>query len=223
MRYENVCRAVFLERPNRFTARVEMNGRAETVHVKNTGRLRELLIPGSEVWLTRSGNPERKTKYDLIAVRKENGMLFNIDSQAANVVALEWLRKQSFDEIRPEYTCGASRVDFFMRRGDQRYLMEVKGCTLERNGTGFFPDAPTERGTKHVRELIRAAEEGWKTFLAFVIQMDGVSRVLPNRETDPVFADAVEEAVRSGVRVLFFTCHVEPDTLTVTAGGFPDK
>ena len=215
MRYENVCRAVFLERPNRFTARVEMNGRAETVHVKNTGRLRELLIPGSEVWLTRSGNPERKTKYDLIAVRKENGMLFNIDSQAANVVALEWLRKQSFDEIRPEYTCGASRVDFFMRRGDQRYLMEVKGCTLERNGTGFFPDAPTERGTKHVRELIRAAEEGWKTFLAFVIQMDGVSRVLPNRETDPVFADAVEEAVRSGVRVLFFTCHVEPDSLTI--------
>ena len=219
MRYENVCRAVFLERLNRFVARVELNGKAETVHVKNTGRLRELLVPGSEVWLTRSGNPERKTRYDLIAVRKGNGVLFNIDSQAANAVALEWLRKQDFDEIRPEYTYGSSRVDFFMRRGEERFLLEVKGCTLERSGTGLFPDAPTERGTKHVRELIRAAAEGYRAYLAFVIQMDGVTEVLPNRETDPAFADAMEEAVRRGVRVLFLACHVEPDTLTVTAGG----
>lgn len=217
MKYGNVCRAVFLERLNRFVARVDLEGRAETVHVKNTGRLRELLVPGSEVWLTRSGNPERKTKYDLIAVRKQNGVLFNIDSQAANTVTLEWLRRQDWDEIRPEFTYGDSRVDFFMRRGKARYLMEVKGCTLERDGTGFFPDAPTERGAKHLRELIRAVSEGYRASLAFVIQMDGVSEVRPNRETDPVFADALEEAVCSGVGVRFLTCHVEPDSLIVTS------
>lgn len=217
MNYPNITKAIFLERLNRFVARVELNGVAETVHVKNTGRCRELLIPGSEVWLTRSGNPERKTKYDLVAVRKENGVLFNIDSQAANVVALEWLRRQDWDEIHPEHTYGASRVDFFMRKGGQKYLMEVKGCTLERDGTGYFPDAPTQRGTKHIRELMRAAAEGYRAILAFVIQMDGVSEVRPNRETDPAFAAAFEEAVSHGVKILFLTCHVEPDSLAVTA------
>ncbi len=218
MKYENIRRAAFLERPNRFIARVELDGKTETVHVKNTGRCRELLIPGSEVWLTRSGNPARKTKYDLIAVRKEDGILFNIDSQAANAVTLEWLRGQEWDEIRPEYTYGASRVDFFMRKGVEQYLMEVKGCTLERDGIGFFPDAPTERGAKHVRELMHAAAEGYHAILAFVIQMDGVYEVRPNRETDPAFADALEEAARHGVRILFLPCHVEPDSLTITHG-----
>ena len=218
MKYENIRRAVFLERPNRFIARVELDGKTETVHVKNTGRCRELLIPGSEVWLTRSANPARKTKYDLIAVRKENGVLFNIDSQAANAVTLEWLRGQEWDEIRPEHTYGASRVDFFMRKGVEQYLMEVKGCTLERDGIGFFPDAPTERGAKHVRELMHAAAEGYHAILAFVIQMDGVYEVRPNRETDPAFADALEEAARHGVRILFLPCHVEPDSLTITHG-----
>ena len=218
MKYENIRRAVFLERPNRFIARVELDGKTETVHVKNTGRCRELLIPGSEVWLTRSGNPARKTKYDLVAVRKGNGILFNIDSQAANTVTLEWLREQEWDEIRPEYTYGASRVDFFMRRGTEKYLMEIKGCTLERDGTGFFPDAPTERGAKHVRELMHAAAVGYHAILAFVIQMDGVYEVRPNRETDPAFADALEEAARHGVRILFLPCHVEPDSLTITHG-----
>ena len=217
MRYENVCRAAFLERPNRFIARVELNGRTETVHVKNTGRCRELLIPGSEVWLTRSGNPERKTKYDLIAVRKTSGVLFNVDSQAANQVTLEWLQRQDWDEIRPECSYGDSRMDFFMRRGNEKYLMEVKGCTLERNGVGFFPDAPTGRGAKHVRELIRAVGEGYRAVLAFVIQMDGVYEVRPNRETDPAFADTMEDAIGKGVRILFLPCHVEPDMLTVTA------
>ena len=221
MRYANICRAVFLERPNRFIARVELDGKTETVHGKNTGRLRELLVPGREVWLTRSGNPARKTKYDLVAVRKGNGILFNIDSQAANTVTLEWLREQEWDEIRPEYTYGASRVDFFMRRGTEKYLMEIKGCTLERDGTGFFPDAPTERGAKHVRELMHAAAEGYHAILAFVIQMDGVYEVRPNRETDPAFADALEEAARNGVYILFLPCHVEPDSLTVTADSFP--
>ena len=217
MQYENICQAVFLERLNRFVARVELNGETETVHVKNTGRCRELLIPGSEVWLTRSANPARKTKYDLIAVRKYTGVLFNIDSQAPNTAVLEWLKQQEWDEIRPEYTYGTSRVDFFMRKGSRKYLMEVKGCTLERDGIGFFPDAPTERGTKHIRELMHAAEDGWISVLAFVIQMDGVSEVRPNRSTDPAFADAMEEAGRRGVRILFLPCHVEPDTLTVTA------
>ena len=217
MKYENVCRAVFLERLNRFVARVELDGRPETVHVKNTGRCRELLIPGSEVWLARSGSPRRKTEYDLITVRKKNGVLFNIDSQAVNQVVLEWLQRQHWDEIHPEYTYGASRIDFFMRRGSQRILMEVKGCTLEREGVGFFPDAPTGRGTKHVRELIRAAEEGYGAILAFVIQMDGVSEVRPNRETDPAFAEAMEEAARRGVGIRFLPCHVEPDALSITA------
>ena len=217
MRYPNICRAVFLERLNRFVARVELNGAVETVHVKNTGRLRELLVAGSEVWLARSDHPARKTKYDLIAVRKKNGVLFNIDSQAANTVAFEWLRRQDWDEIRPEYSYGSSRVDFFMRKGDQKYLMEVKGCTLERGGTGFFPDAPTERGTKHIRELIHAAAEGYRAILAFVIQMDGVLEVRPNDETDPAFAAAITESLCHGVRILFLTCHVEPDSLTITA------
>ena len=218
MKYGNVCRAVFLERLNRFVARVDLEGKAETVHVKNTGRLKELLIPGSEVWLARSGNPERKTRFDLIAVRKKSGVLFNIDSQAANTVTMEWLLRQSWDEIRPEYTFGNSRVDFFMRRDGVKYLMEVKGCTLEKDGVGFFPDAPTERGTKHIRELIRAAEEGYTAALAFVIQMDGVYEVRPNRDTDPAVADAMEDAVRRGVKIFFLPCHVEPDSLTVTGG-----
>ena len=215
MTYENICRAVFLERPNRFIARVEREGKTETVHVKNTGRCRELLIPGSEVWLTHSGNPARKTKYDLITVRKDNGILFNIDSQAANAAALEWLRGQAWDEIRPEYTYGASRVDFFMRRGSEKTLMEVKGCTLERNGTGFFPDAPTERGAKHLRELMHAAAEGYHAILAFVIQMDGVTEVRPNVETHPEFGEAMEEAQKAGVKILFLPCHVEPDEMVI--------
>ena len=213
MRYVNISRAMFLERINRFIARVELDGKTETVHVKNTGRLRELLVPGSEVWLTRSGNPARKTAYDLVAVRKENGILFNIDSQAANVVALEWLRRQAWDEIRPEYTYGASRVDFFMRRGSRKCLMEVKGCTLEKGSVGFFPDAPTLRGARHLNELAHAVRQGYSAYLAFVIQMEGVSEVRPNTDTDPAFASALENAVRAGVKPVFITCRVAPDSL----------
>ena len=132
-------------------------------------------------------------------------------------MAFEWLRRQDWDEIRPEYSYGSSRVDFFMRKGDQKYLMEVKGCTLERGGTGFFPDAPTERGTKHIQELIHAAAEGYRAILAFVIQLDGVAEVRPNDETDPAFAAALREALCHGVRILFLTCHVQPDSLTITA------
>ena len=215
MKYQNITRAVFLNRPNRFIAEVEVNGTKETVHVKNTGRCRELLIPGCEVWLTEPGTPGRKTRYDLVAVRKENGVLFNIDSQAPNHVVKEWLGKQDYDKVVPEYTYGESRIDFYMERGNERYLMEVKGCTLEIDGTGYFPDAPTERGAKHLRELAKAAESGINAAIAFVIQMDGVSEVRPNTSTDPEFSKAFEDAKAAGVKVLLLKCHVEPDELEI--------
>jgi sugar fermentation stimulation protein A len=215
MRYDNITKAVFLKRPNRFIAEVEVNGKKEIVHVKNTGRCKELLIPGCEVWLTAPGNPERKTKYDLVAVRKNTGVLFNIDSQAPNKVVKEWLEKQDFDRVVPEYTYGDSRIDFFMEKDGEEYLMEVKGCTLEFDGIGYFPDAPTERGVKHLRELAKAAKSGYHAQLAFVIQMDGVKEVFPNVDTHPEFGTALEEAKAAGVEVLFLQCHVEPDLLEI--------
>jgi sugar fermentation stimulation protein A len=218
MKYDNITRAVFLKRPNRFIAEVNIDGHREVVHVKNTGRCKELLIPGCEVWLTAPGTPDRKTKYDLVAVRKDNGILFNIDSQAPNKVVKEWLDGQNYDRIVPEYTYGDSRIDFYMERGDEHYLMEVKGCTLEVGGIGYFPDAPTERGVKHLHELAAAVNKGYKAMLAFVIQMDGVSEVRPNIETHAEFGIALDEAKSAGVEVLFLKCHVEPNTLEVIFG-----
>lgn len=213
MQYENITKALFISRPNRFIAEVEIDGKPETVHVKNTGRCKELLLPGCEVWLTAPGTPNRKTKYDLVAVRKSNGMLINMDSQAPNKVVKEWLAKQNYDKIVPEYTYGASRIDFYMERGKERYLMEVKGCTLEVDGVGYFPDAPTERGIKHLRELMKAVEDGYHAILLFVIQMDEVREVRANVATHPEFGIALEEAKKAGVEVKFLTCHVEPDLL----------
>lgn len=181
--------------------------------MKNTGRCKELLLPGCEVWLTAPGTPNRKTKYDLVAVRKSNGMLINMDSQAPNKVVKEWLAKQNYDKIVPEYTYGASRIDFYMERGKERYLMEVKGCTLEVDGVGYFPDAPTERGIKHLRELMKAVEDGYHAILLFVIQMDEVREVRANVATHPEFGIALEEAKKAGVEVKFLNCHVEPDLL----------
>ena len=215
MKYNNITRAIFLDRPNRFIANVDINGHRETVHVKNTGRCKELLIPGCEVWLHAPGTPNRKTKYDLVAVRKSNGILFNIDSQAPNKVVNEWLQGQDYDTVVPEYTYGDSRIDFYMTRGNEQFLMEVKGCTLEVDGIGYFPDAPTERGVKHLRELTKATKDGYKAMLAFVIQMDGVSEVRPNIETHPEFGTALAEAKAAGVEVLFLKCHVEPDLLEI--------
>ena len=227
MKYENITRAVFRNRPNRFIAEVEIGGQKEIVHVKNTGRCRELLIPGCEVWLTAPGTPGRKTKFDLVAVRKRSGVLFNIDSQAPNRAVKEWLEDQGFDRVVPEYTYGDSRIDFYLEKNaggefPERYLMEVKGCTLEADGVGYFPDAPTERGVKHIRELIRAKEAGYHAILAFVIQMDGVKEVRPNTETHPQFGTAMEEARAAGVEILFLTCHVEPDRMTIN-GIYHDK
>ena len=218
MRYENITKGSFIDRPNRFVAHVEINGKVEAVHVKNTGRCRELLISGAEVYLTEPGTPGRKTRYDLVAVRKGTGILFNIDSQAPNKVVKEWLAGQAFDKIVPEHTYGNSRIDFFMERDNQKYLMEVKGCTLEMDGIGYFPDAPTERGVKHLHELIRAAGEGYKAIVAFVIQMDGVTEVRPNTDTHPEFAAAFAEAVAAGVQILMLPCHVEPDRLEILLG-----
>jgi len=215
MKYENITQAKFINRPNRFIAEVDIKGHKEIVHVKNTGRCKELLIPGCEVWLTAPGTPDRKTKYDLVAVRKDNGILFNIDSQAPNKVVKEWLAKQDYSKVTAEYTYGNSRIDFYMERGDERFLMEVKGCTLEIDGMGYFPDAPTERGVKHIRELIKAKEEGYQSILAFVIQMDGVTEVRANVDTHPEFGEALDDAKKAGVEVLFLTCHVEPDELQI--------
>ncbi len=220
LKYENVITATFLERPNRFVARVRIQGKTETVHVKNTGRCRELLIPGCDVWLTAPGTPGRKTKYDLVTVRKSTGVLFNIDSQAPNKVVKEWLDKQNYDRILPEYTFGDSRIDFYMEKTHggsepERYLMEVKGCTLEVDGIGYFPDAPTERGVKHIKELIKAVKSGYHGILAYVIQMDGVEEVRPNVKMHPEFGEAASEAEKAGVEILFLKCHVEPDSLEI--------
>jgi sugar fermentation stimulation protein A len=215
MKYENITKATFIKRPNRFIAEVDIDGHKETVHVKNTGRCKELLIPGCEVWLTAPGSEGRKTKYDLVAVRKSTGVLFNIDSQAPNKVVKEWLSKQGYDKVIPEYTYGDSRIDFYMEKENEKHLMEVKGCTLEIDGMGYFPDAPTERGVKHLRELVKAAKKGIKASLAFVIQMAGVDEVRPNVDTHPEFGVALQEAKDAGVEILFLKCHVEPDTLEI--------
>ncbi len=215
MKYENITRGIFVDRPNRFIAHVQAEGRTETVHVKNTGRCRELLLPGAEVWLTEPGTEGRKTRYDLVSVRKSNGLLINIDSQAPNAVVKEWLERQGYDKVIPEHTYGDSRIDFYLRRGEEQTLMEVKGCTLEVDGIGYFPDAPTERGVKHLRELAKAVGEGYRAILAFAIQMPGILEVRPNVQTHPEFGTAWEEAVKAGVEVLFLPCRVEPDTLTV--------
>ena len=213
MKYLKICQAKFIDRPNRFIAHVELNGNVETVHVKNTGRCKELLIKGVTVILEESDNTSRKTKYDLIAVYKENFGLINIDSQAPNKVAKEWLESKDYSYIKPEYTYGNSRIDFYMEKDDKKYLMEVKGCTLERNGIGYFPDAPTERGVKHIYELIKAKEEGFEVALAFVIQMEGVNEVLPNIDTHPEFGIAIADAKKAGVSIVFIKCRVLEDKL----------
>ena len=215
MKYPNITPATFIDRPNRFIARVDTGGQIETVHVKNTGRCRELLVPGAAVYLTAPGSANRKTRYDLVTVKKGN-RLINIDSQAPNVVVREWLEAQSFDLIQPEYAYGASRIDFYMERGERRYLMEVKGCTLEIDGIGYFPDAPTERGVKHLRELIKAVDSGYACFVVFAIQMDGIREVRANVATHPEFGAALDEAVKAGVRIPPLQCHVEADALKVT-------
>ncbi|MBQ5316175.1 MAG: DNA/RNA nuclease SfsA [Oscillospiraceae bacterium] len=216
MKYPNITKARFIDRPNRFIAHVDNEGRTETVHVKNTGRCRELLVLGCDVWLTAPGTSGRKTRYDLVAVRKSNGLLVNIDSQAPNKAVMERLSGYGYDRVVPEYVYGNSRIDFYMEKDDERILMEVKGCTLERDGVGYFPDAPTERGVKHIRELIKAVRDGYRAVLAFVIQMEGITEVRPNVDTHPEFGEAWKDALQAGVEIIFYLCRVEADTLVIT-------
>ncbi len=215
MKYKHTLHAKFHSRPNRFVAKVWLDGELETVHVKNTGRCKELLLPGADVILEKVDKPERKTKYDLISVYKEELGWVNIDSQAPNKVVREWLEKQDYTYIKPEYTYGNSRVDFYMEKGKEKYLMEVKGCTLEIDGVGYFPDAPTQRGVKHLKELQKAAGEGYHCMAAFVIQMEGVSEVRPNTATHEEFAQALEEAKRDGVEILALKCKVNESELEI--------
>ena len=216
MKYSKTIQAKFINRPNRFIAHVEVDGKEETVHVKNTGRCRELLLPGVPVILSVADNPNRKTKYDLIAVYKDGIGLINMDSQAPNVVVGEYLAGvRGITYIKPEYSYGDSRIDFYFEQGETKCLMEVKGVTLERDGIAYFPDAPTERGVKHIRELIKAQEQGFDAYLAFVIQMEGVHQVLPNEEMHPEFAEAYREAVEAGVEVVNFSCRVREDELWI--------
>lgn len=216
MKYHAITEGRFLDRPNRFVAHVCIDSVTHTVHVKNTGRCKELLLPGAVVRLERSDNPNRKTQYDLVAVLKEGLGWVNIDSQAPNQVVKEWLETQPFDFIKPEYTYGNSRVDFYMERGDQKYLLEVKGCTLEIDGIGYFPDAPTVRGVKHLRELTQAQSAGYQCSVAFVIQMPGITEVRPNITTQPEFGAAWDDAVKAGVKILFLPCSIGRDTLSIS-------
>lgn len=215
MQYKKIIDAEFLDRPNRFIAHVKLGGQIETVHVKNTGRCKELLIPGVEVRLEETDNPNRKTRYDLISVKREGVGWINIDSQAPNKVVLEWLQKKDYDYIKPEYVYGSSRLDFYMKKNNLEFLMEVKGCTLFVDGIGYFPDAPTERGVKHLRELAAASHRGYKCAVAFVIQAEGINEVRPNTDTHKEFGVALKEAVDAGVEVIFYLCKVERDSIYI--------
>ncbi len=213
MKYRNIILGKFIDRPNRFIAHVDIVGCVKTVHVKNTGRCKELLLPEARVVLEKSDNPNRKTAYDLIAVYKEKLGWVNIDSQAPNKVAGEWLETRGFDYVKPECKYGDSRIDFYMEKGNDKYLMEVKGCTLEIDGQGYFPDAPTTRGVRHIYELINAVKEGYKAVLLFVIQMEKVESVLPYAMTDKAFEKAYNEAKENGVMIKFLKCKVKEDEL----------
>ena len=218
MRYERIEKAVFLERPNRFIAYVERDGEKETVHVKNTGRCAELLVPGAQVYIQRSVNPERKTKWDLIGVEKGERMI-NMDSQIPNRVVEEWIRDGNLVEgatlIRPETTFGSSRFDLYVEAEGRRIFIEVKGVTLEERGVCRFPDAPSERAVKHLEELERAEREGYETYVFFVIQMKGVKYFTPNTDTHPAFAKALRKAAKNGVRVLAYDCVVTGDSIRI--------
>ena len=217
MRYENMVPGTFLSRPNRFIAHVEINGQREIVHVKNTGRCRELLPAGAQVWCQHWDNPARKTKFDLISVRKGERII-NMDSQAPNVAAGEWLRSGGLGEIaelKGEYTHGDSRFDFSFLQDGRRCFLEVKGVTLETNGVCAFPDAPTQRGVKHLQGLTRLAQEGYGAFVLFVIQMADVQYLHPNDDTDPAFGQALRRAAEAGVQILAMDCDVTPERMVL--------
>ena len=218
MKYENIVKGQFISRPNRFIAEVNINGKKEICHVKNTGRCKELLIPNCTVYLDRSSNPERKTKYDLIAVQKGK-MLINTDSQAPNKVFGEWIENEGYFKkiikIKPECKYGNSRFDFYIETEDRKIFAEIKGVTLEEDGVVKFPDAPTERGLKHIQELCDCVKKGYDAYIFFIVQMEECKYFTPNRNTHPEFADALITAQRCGVNVKCLNCTVEPDKLYI--------
>lgn len=218
MKYSTVIKAKFLSRPNRFIAVVETNGRKEVVHVKNTGRCKELLVPNATVYLSVADNTERKTKFDLIAVEKGSNLV-NIDSQAPNNAVEEWLKKGNYFSknalIKREFTYGKSRFDFYVEDGERKVFIEVKGVTLEKDGVAYFPDAPTERGIKHIQELEASLCEGYEAIILFVIQMKEITEFRPNDVTHKAFGDALRKASNSGVKVLAMDCEITPDSMII--------
>ena len=222
MHYKQIVPGTFLSRPNRFVAHVEMRKQIEICHVKNTGRCRELLVPGARVYLEKSSNPKRKTAWDLVAVEKERPqgkLLINMDAQAPNRVFREWVEAGRFlpgvTQVRPETTYGDSRFDFYLETGETRLFVEVKGVTLEEEGVARFPDAPTLRGVKHLEELIRAHRAGYESWVCFVIQMAGMRWFEPNDRTHPQFGQTLRQAAEAGVHVLAVECGVTPDSLEI--------
>lgn len=216
MKYGNVVKGRFLSRPNRFIANVEIGGREEVCHVKNTGRCKELLVPNAAVYLEKSDNPARKTGFDLIAVEKGR-LLINMDSAAPNKAAGEYLRKLFGERavIKPEKPYGQSRIDFYIESGKDKWLIEVKGVTLEEKGIALFPDAPTERGVKHLKELTAAVKEGYKCMVLFVVQMKGIRAFMPNDSTHPEFGRALRAARKAGVEVKAVDCLVSADSMVI--------
>ncbi len=219
MHYSNIKRATFLRRPNRFIAHIEVDGREEVCHVKNTGRCRELLTDRATIYVEHHDNPKRKTKYSLIAVEKGD-LLINMDSQAPNKVVGEWLlEKEPFGKVKllkPECTYGSSRFDFYLETEAEKIFIEVKGVTLEEDGIVRFPDAPTERGIKHLEELRACVEAGYKAAVIFVVQMEGMQHFEPNNKTHPQFGEALRQARKAGVEVLAYECKVTPSSLDIT-------
>jgi len=220
MKYEKMHQATFLSRPNRFVAHCLLDGQEVVAHVKNTGRCKELLVPGADVWLQHMPGENRKTAWDLISVRKGERII-NMDAVAPNQAFEEFVRAGHFggawDVVRRECTHGDSRFDFYLEAGERKAFVEVKGVTLETDGVVRFPDAPTERGIKHLHGLMRCIQEGYEAYAVFVIQMDGVKYFAPNRATHAAFADALAEAARAGVHVLAYDCLITPETMLVNA------
>lgn len=221
MKYKEIVKGKFIERPNRFIAKVLVNDEIQIVHVKNTGRCKELLIPDSVIYLSLSDNPNRKTKYDLIAVEKQREnkpcLLINMDSQIPNFCAEEWLKKGLLFSknaiIKREVTYNKSRFDFYIEDDNRKIFLEVKGCTLENNGVASFPDAPTDRGVKHINELIKCVKEGFEAYILFIIQMKEITSFKPNDMTHKAFGDALRKAQKHGVNIFALDCKVTPDSI----------
>jgi len=218
MKYDRITTGTFVSRPNRFIAKVDVDGRIETVHVKNTGRCKEILVPGTKAVLYDSYNPERKTRYDLIAAYKGD-ILINIDSQAPNAAFKEFIPVSGLfghnPVVHPEFTHGDSRFDFYVEDGDRKCFIEVKGVTLEFDGICMFPDAPTERGVKHLKGLMEALDEGYECYIALIVQMKGMKSFTPNYSTHEEFGIVLEQAYRKGVKILVYDCLITPDSMTV--------